>query len=248
MVSCENKQTNDHAGKMHQHEFPKEIVSSDSLIILQITPNTYIHTTYMEVEEYGKVSCNGMIVVRDSEAVIIDIPADNKSSTLLIDEIYKHLAKKITAVVLTHFHDDSSGGLQTFHDSSITSYASNHTIELLRKKNALLPQNGFDGYHELKVGDDTVIVKYFGEGHTADNIIGYYPKDNVLFGGCLVKELEAGKGNLEDANCKAWPITIQKIIDEYKDVMFVIPGHGKVGDKNLLLYTMTLFSDTTKNK
>lgn len=225
-------------------EFPKQIYSSDSLIIEQLSPNTYLHTTFMVVKEYGKVSCNGMIIVRNGESVIVDIPADTKSSQLLIEWIYNNIAKKINAVVITHFHKDSSGGLQAFTEEKIHSYATNQTINLLKKKNVThLPHEGFDEYKEIEVGDDIVIVKYFGEGHTADNIIGYYSRDQILFGGCLVKELEGSKGNLEDANTNVWPSTIQKILSEYPEVTIVIPGHGNVGGKELLEYTMKLFSE-----
>jgi metallo-beta-lactamase class B len=41
-----------------------------------------------------------------------------------------------------------------------------------------------------------ITAKFFGEGHTKDNVVGYFPSENVMFGGCLVKELNASKGYL----------------------------------------------------
>ena len=40
---------------------------------------------------------------------------------------------------------------------------------------------------------------YFGEGHTKDNIMGYFTEDQALFGGCLIKKVGASKGYLGDA-------------------------------------------------
>ena len=62
-----------------------------------------------------------------------------------------------------------------------------------------------------------------------------------MFGGCLVKEVGAGKGNLEDANVATWPKTIRMLKAKYPDVKIVVPGHGKAGGAELLDYTVKLF-------
>jgi metallo-beta-lactamase class B len=91
------------------------------------------------------------------------------------------------------------------------------------------------------VGDQFVTAKYFGEGHTKDNVIGYFPSENILFEGCLIKELKAGKGYLGDANIKAWPYTVEKVKIAYPNVKIVVPGHGEYGNSKLLDYTIQLF-------
>lgn len=63
----------------------------------------------------------------------------------------------------------------------------------------------------------------------------------VLFGGCLVKEVGAEKGNVADANVQEWPLTIAGIKEQHPDIKIVIPGHGKPGGITLLDYTATLF-------
>ena len=86
-----------------------------------------------------------------------------------------------------------------------------------------------------------MVAEFAGEGHTKDNIIGYFPSENVMFGGCLIKEIRAGKGNLEDANVNDWSATVEKIKQEYPKTKIVIPGHGKYGGTELLDYTIKLF-------
>ncbi len=93
----------------------------------------------------------------------------------------------------------------------------------------------------MNVGDKKVYAEYFGEGRTKDNIIGYFPEDNAMFGGCLIKELDAKKGNLEDANIKEWPETVRKLKQKYPQTKIVIPGHGKPGGTELFDYTINLF-------
>ena len=65
----------------------------------------------------------------------------------------------------------------------------------------------------------------------------------MLFGGCLIKELEAGKGYLGDANVAAWSGTVEAVKQAYPDVRVVVPGHGEPGDGKLLNYTIGLFKE-----
>ena len=87
-----------------------------------------------------------------------------------------------------------------------------------------------------------VAVRFFGPGHTADNVLGYFEKEQVLFGGCLIKELDATKGYLGDAVVGEWSTTVGRVKQAYPNLKWVVPGHGKVGDVSLLDYTIQLFS------
>lgn len=62
-----------------------------------------------------------------------------------------------------------------------------------------------------------------------------------MFGGCLIKELDATKGFLGDANVSEWSNTVEKVKHQFPNVQIVIPGHGKIGGKDLLDYTIKLF-------
>ena len=215
--------------------------SSENITIDKVTNHVYQHSTYLQTETFGKVSCNGMVVFDGKDAVVFDTPGDDTTAAELIDWVTDSLKCKIIAVIPTHFHDDCLGGLEEFHRRGIPSYALDKTIALAKAKKSPVPQHSFDRILELKVSDRDVIAAFYGEGHTADNIVGYFPSEQVLFGGCLVKELQAGKGNLEDANEDHWSATVLKVKHHYPDVHFVIPGHGASGDSALLDYTIQLF-------
>ena len=219
------------------------VYESENLIVRKISTHVYEHTSFLNTESFGKVPCNGMIVVNDNEAIVFDTPAENVPSQELINYFTKKMTCSIIAVIATHFHADCVGGLNKFHEYHIPSFAYNRTIELLKNKNdkSALPQNSFDDRLELNVGDKKVYAEFFGEGHTTDNIIGYFPEDKVMFGGCLIKEKGAGKGNLEDANVNVWSETVRNIKQKYPQTKIVIPGHGKLGGTELFDYTMHLF-------
>lgn len=131
---------------------------------------------------------------------------------------------------------DCLGGIAEFHRTGIPSYAVNRTIDLARFRESEVSQNGIDG--QLQVGRKEVALAYFGEGHTCDNMVGYFPRERVLFGGCLIKELGANEGNLADANLSKWANTVKKSKKQYSDVQVVIPGLGEPGRKELLDHTI----------
>ena len=217
--------------------------ASESLVIEALTGHVFQHTSFLDAGSFGVVPCNGMIVFDGNEAVIFDTPANEEASVELIQWVESELGCKITAVIPTHFHADCLAGLDVFHRQGIPSYANARTIALAQSHDKTLPQNGFDDSLELEVDDEKVYAVFFGEGHTRDNVIGYFPSENVMFGGCLIKASGAGKGNLEDANVADWPITVSKIKEKHQDVNMVIPGHGNAGGVELFDYTIQLFTE-----
>lgn len=221
----------------------KVIYQTANLIITKLSANVFEHTSFLKTDDFGTVPCNGMIVRESDEAIVFDTPVDDVSSEELINWISETLHCKITAVVATHFHMDCLGGLQAFHQHGIPSYASAQTIELAKKNKFNIPENSIGNTFTFRVGTKEVHTRYFGKGHTSDNIVAYFPDEHTLFGGCLIKERKAGKGYLGDADTKEWPATVQQIKQAFPDVKTVIPGHGKTGNKKLLDYTIRLFEE-----
>lgn len=215
------------------------IYRSDNLIILQLSVHIYQHISSMQTNDFGKVDCNGMVVIHDHEAIVFDSPVNDKSAEELINFLTQQQKCRIKAVIPTHFHEDCVGGLEAFNRHHIPAYASNTTLALLKNRETQfsVPVQGFNDSLWLKAGRQKVCAKFFGEGHTKDNIVGYSPADKAIFGGCLVKETGAGKGFLGDANIQAWPQTVTRLKLAFPAAAIVIPGHGKAGGKALLDYT-----------
>ncbi|MFM9837537.1 MAG: subclass B1 metallo-beta-lactamase [Cyclobacteriaceae bacterium] len=220
---------------------PKEVYKSKDLIVLQIAENSFKHTSFKQTNDFGNVPCNGLVIRNSNEVIVFDTPTNDKSAEELIKWIKEKLHCKINAVIPTHFHDDCLGGLKAFHENNISSYANFKTIELATENKMVIPQNGFSDSLVLKVGDENAHAKFFGEGHTKDNVVGYFPSDDILFGGCLIKELNASKGYLGDATIANWSNTVERINTAYPNLKIVVPGHGEHGDQRLLDYTIKLF-------
>lgn len=219
----------------------KRVYKSDHLVIYQVSQNSFKHISYKQTNDFGNVPCNGLVVRNNNEVVIFDTPINDESSKELIKWVEETLDCKINAIIPTHFHDDCLGGLRSFHDHEIPSYAYFKTIELAKESNYTIPKNSFTDSLRLKVGNEFALVKFFGEGHTKDNIVGYFPSQSVLFGGCMVRALGMNKGYLGDANVNEWSNTVEKVKMEYPNVSIVVPGHGDHGGKELLDYTINLY-------
>lgn len=221
------------------------VYQSTNLTIKRLSDHIYQHISFLNTDDYGKVECNGMLVVNENEAMVFDTPTDTKSSLELINFLKDELNTTITAIVPTHFHEDCVGGIKEFEKQHIPIYASKRTAVLVKENGQDFPKamTTFDSYLTLAIGDKKVYAEYFGEGHTKDNVIGYFPESNAIFGGCLIKSLGANKGYLGDANTDQWAGTVQQIKLKYPNAEIVIPGHGKPGGTELLEYTIKLFEE-----
>lgn len=219
------------------------VYQSETLEIRKIAAGTYVHITFLQLSDEVSVPCNGLIFTDNKEAAVFDTPSENEVSAELIDWIESELKAKVKAVVANHFHDDCLGGIGEFHKRGIPSFANQATIELAKNGDFGIPQNAFQDSQELTIGNKKVINRFMGEAHTRDNIISYIPSANVLFGGCMIKALGVGRGNLNDANTGTWSGTVQSIKKAYPELIHVVPGHGKTGSTELLDFTIEMFKN-----
>lgn len=120
---------------------------SETLSIKQLSENTFQHISYLNIDSFGKVACNGMIVIDNGEALVFDTPADEATSKELLTWIEATLKYTPKAIVVSHFHMDCLGGLGEFHRRQIPSYANHKTIAFAKLANRTLPLNGFSDYH-----------------------------------------------------------------------------------------------------
>jgi metallo-beta-lactamase class B len=217
------------------------VYQSSDLEVIQISENAFQHISYKQTNDFGNVPCNGVVVRDGNEAIVFDTPTNDKSAEVLIKWIHDSLHCKVNAVIPTHFHDDCLGGLKAFDARDIPSYAYFRTIELAKEHGLPVPRLGFSDSLRLRVGETYVVARFLGEGHTRDNVVGYFPREQVLFGGCLIKTLKASKGYLDDANVQAWSATVEAVKQAYPNAQVVVPGHGDYGNNKLLDYTIKLF-------
>lgn len=220
--------------------------SVEGVELEKLRPNVYLHRSYLQTNDFGLVDCNGLVYVSNGEALVIDTPCNVAQTEALIEKIENDLKATVTGVIIGHRHNDSMGGLAAFQSRNIPSYSSILAQQKARDEKLPVPLAGFDSRLEVRVGDKLVRCGYFGPGHTEDNSVTYLVEEKVLFGDCLIKAQGASEGYLGDARPEQWSATVEKVRQAYPDVELVVPGHGAVGDRSLLDYTIKLFAPEAK--
>lgn len=220
----------------------KRIRITDDLEIVPLSKNAYMHVSWITVAPFGRFTDNGLIYISNNEAVIMDTPINDTLSNFLLDWFEKTFpGVTVKAVIATHFHGDCLGGLRAFHQRGITSYANYMTNEAIKSDSIVKPQKTFKDELTLRIGKENIVNRYFGPGHSPDNIVTWVPAEKILFGGCMIKSLDADKGYLGDANLEQWSNTVEKVKKQYPGARIVIPGHGDHGGTALLDYTIKMF-------
>ncbi len=220
------------------------ITIAEGLTLIPLTENLYQHVSYLESQDFGRVDCNGLIYINGSEAIICDTPpSDEVSGQLLGWMKEKYPGVKVKALIVNHFHIDCLGGIRQFHSAGVKSYAHELTPYLLKQKkdSSEAPQVLVKTSVDIPVGNKKITLFYPGEAHTKDNIVTWIPSENTIFGGCVIKSMNAGKGNLADANVTEWSNSVTRIKSKFPSAKIVVPGHGKPGGTELLDYTIKLF-------
>lgn len=126
-------------------------------------------------------------------------------------------------------------------ERGIKAHSTALTAALAKKNGYEEPLGDLQTVTNLKFGNMKVETFYPGKGHTGDNIVVWLPQYNILAGGCLVKSADAKDlGNVADAYVNEWSTSIENVLKRYRNINLVVPGHGEVGDRGLLLHTLDL--------
>jgi metallo-beta-lactamase class B len=218
----------------------------DDLRVERLADGVWLHTSYHELAGFGRVPANGLVVVGDGEAALIDTPWTDEQTERLLAWVSGTLGVEVRVVVPTHSHQDCMGGLAAAHAAGARSFALELTAELAAEAALPAPMVVFSDHLRLRLGSRSLLVRHLGAGHTRDNIVVFLAEDRILFGGCLVRSARATRlGYTGEADLEAWPRTIERLLEEYGDAALVVPGHGDPGGVELLENTLALVRAAT---
>lgn len=216
------------------------------LQITHLTGDFYIFTTYKNYQG-TPFPANGLYLVTDDGVVMIDSPWDTTQFQPLLDSIKLKHNKDVVMCIATHSHEDRTGGLNYYRQKGIKTYTTEQTYQICKAKGENLAEYIIQKDTTFKVGQYFFETYYAGAGHSPDNIVIWFEKNKVLYGGCLIKSVEANDlGNLSDANTKEWPKTIKKIQGKFEAPNYVIPGHQNWTDNSSLDHTLQLLKQHNK--
>jgi len=211
--------------------------------IKHLTGDLYTYTTYNTYK--GAVTdANAVYLVTNKGVVVIDAPWDATQFEPFIDSIQARHRQKVVLAIATHSHGDRAGGLAFFKSKGIRTYTSKLTDEILKASKAPRAAHTFTNDTTFTVGQYKINTFYAGKGHTKDNLTIWFPKDKVLFGGCLVKSTKAiDLGYIAESDLAAWPKSIEKLKQKYPDTRFVVTGHDAWGNRESLAHTQRLLRE-----
>ena len=227
----------------------ENIFIDKELQLVHLRDSVFVHISWYPFGGGKSYPSNGMIVVKNGEAIMVDTPPTN----ILTERLYAFLKYKmnikVTHLIPGHFHIDCMGGIDFLHKQGVHTIANKLTVEKCLSSGLTVPRESFKGSKQISLNGLPVECKFFGGGHSFDNITVWLPDSKVLFGGCLVKNVKAqGMGNLSDATVDVWDTTVEKVQKAYVQAEIVVPGHGAYGGQELLTHTIELVKNHKSKK
>ena len=229
-------------------EHPVKI--NDDLEIYRLARNCFLYTAWADMGRWGRVGSNGLVVVSDGKALLVDSPVTESQTVELAWWFDKNLDVKFESFVPGHWHDDCVGGMAWLNRNGVKTYANKETNRILAEKGSVQAQMSFSDSLALSVGTVKAEIFYLGGGHTVDNVVVWIPSEKILFGGCMMKDIHTESiGNISDsAPLEEWFDTIGRVEERFADVNFVIPGHGKAGGAALFKHTKEIVQNELLKK
>ena len=210
------------------------------LKISHLTGDFYIYTTY-NTYEGSRIPANGMYVITSSGVVLFDTPWDTTQFQPLLDSIKWRHHKSVIMCIATHWHSDRTEGLAYYQQQGISTYTTALTDELSRKNNKKRAEYLMTKDTLFSIGSYSFEVYYPGPGHTEDNIVIWFDKERILYGGCLIKGVDAENlGYLGDANLTAYHTTLKNVKKRYPDPRYIIISHSDWKDLHSLEHSIRM--------
>ena len=212
---------------------------------------------------------NSLIIeMANSDLVLVGTPYTPAAMTEVLAWTVEHFGKRKIVAINTGYHVDNLGGNSALIEQGIPVYGSDLTAQLLREHGeqtrqvllGMLTGTVNERFYkaqaeipympptelfpiaqgvELSFGDEHVEVYYPGPSQAPDKIVVYFPREKVLFGGCMILGGDQ-IGNTSDADLKNWPEAVRKL--KQFDAEIIVPGHGDRLDAGLIEHTIALLT------
>lgn len=231
----------------------------EELLLEEIQPGAWL-----VVDERPYPANSLLVEMADGSLVLCGTPYTEEPTRALLAWADARLGSRNWTAVSTHFHPDALGGNPALFERGVAVHGSEHTAALLAERGEdvraqMLAAFGRDPVQRerftrarflpperlfapeqglvLRRGEEEVEVVWPGAAHTPDNVVVWFPRRRLLFGGCMI--LALGRvGNTVDADLGAWPASVEAL--RRFDALLIVPGHGRPGGPELLDATLAL--------
>lgn len=216
------------------------------LKISHLIGDFYIYTTYNTYQE-SQIPANGMYLVTNNGVIMFDTPWDTTQFQPLLDSIKLKHNKSVIICISTHWHSDRTAGLEYYRQRGIKTYTTVLTDELSKKNNTKRAEFLMTKDTVFNIKPYSFETYYPGEGHTADNIIIWFNKEKILYGGCLIKGADAENlGYLGDANITEYATTLKRVQKKCPNPKYIIISHSNWNNINSLKHSLKMAKELKK--
>lgn len=210
------------------------------LKISHLTGDFFIYTTY-NTYEGEQIPANGMYLITNGGVVLFDTPWDTTQFQPLLDSIKLRHNKDVILCIATHWHGDRTEGLEYYKQKGIKTYTTILTDELSKKNNKKRAEFLMTKDTLFNIGQYSFETYFPGGGHTVDNIVVWFKKEKILYGGCLIKGADADNlGYLGDANVAEYENTLKNVQEKCPNPNYIIISHSDWNNINSLKHSIKL--------
>ena len=213
---------------------------NNKLKIAHLTGDFYIYTTYNTYQDQ-QTPAHGMYLVTTDGVVMFDTPWDTTQFQPLLDSIKTRHNKNVVMCFATHWHSDKTAGLEYYRQLGIKTYTTVLTDQLSKKNDKKRAEFLMTKDTVFTIGRYSFETFYPGEAHTIDNIVIWFEKEKILYGGCLIKGVEnRNLGYLDDGNKLTYEATLKNVQAKFRKPTFIVIAHNDWRNNNSLKHSIKM--------
>ena len=196
-------------------------------------------------------------LVNDGGILVVD-SQNAESAAACIGGLRERSSRSIDVLVNTHHHGDHVGGNQTFQPvvGSIVAHENSANWQRRVAEEAgsdaqaaqAYPDTTFSDEWRETIGDETIVARYYGAGHTSGDVVVTFERANVVhMGDLMFNRLHPFVDRSSGARIESWIETLDQVSGEHESDTIYIFGHGSpsaglTGDRGQLTHLRDYFS------
>ena len=192
----------------------------------------------------------------NSDGILIIDSQNAAAAAACIEGVQERSSNAIDILVNTHHHGDHVGGNQTFRPvvGQIVAHANSAEWQRRTAQEAgnegtqAYPDETFTDEWRTTIGDETVVARYHGAGHTSGDCVVTFEQANVVhMGDLMFNRLHPFVDRSSGARISGWIDVLEQVTGANSaDTIYIFghgaPGFGVTGDQGDLTHLRDYFT------
>ena len=192
----------------------------------------------------------------NSDGILIIDSQNAAAAAACIEGIQERSSNAIDILINTHHHGDHVGGNQTFRPVVGSIVAHENSAEWQRRTAReagnedpqAYPDETFSDEWRTSIGDETIVARYHGAGHTSGDCVVTFEQANVVhMGDLMFNRLHPFVDRGSGARITSWIEVLEQVTAAHSaDTIYIFghgaPGAGVTGDQGELTHLRDYFT------